>query len=1251
MGIPQECLCVKARKRTRGTDMRFENDPQLKIIRSGISLILAILVVLGLAAPGITLERQEPADPLEDQQVQDVTVLQVGEDLLQDSPIRIPSEERIPEEETTPPETEEETQPEEEPETQPEEIPATQPGGETEQEGSEDGTQGELTGDPAAADLAMVLYWYPYGRADKEEGLSCSPMGTKVKSINTSRLDGNTFRYRFTPEGEDAGNIRRFAVSYREGNGTFQSIDEEGALNITIPEAGESRQDTFQIHADYLEAGSKTEQKVTFTFTIQWENRPDLELDLRWKKDGEWAEVACTAGSAVAFTVNNSDLVERHFQYQVTLSGEGKDDAKLTQCLVTSDENPTPVSWDPESGIETLQTADSKDSQTYYLKFTVDSPAGELTFTYRLTYRETPDVKLQFLWRGKDNASRTELISANGEKTLEIRSNQLSAGAIAYEMELTGQNGGAAQIKTVTYSSEPGKNQGSNGSLSMALHNGETEQSYTLNVSVQVWNQILYYTIHFHVTSDVMLQMNYTVDGQGCFATCENGKTVETEIVYDDQLSGGQLSYSMELLGTDSGDLTIQSVELFREGDGRIKRLEESGTAELLLNGGKKGLNTFTIMAEGNGESYSFTIVVPYKHRGSEGVTIETNLQDGQTIINETETNLTVSAWSLDENGNKVYITPVGTDTRLVVTLDGEEVPNLGLEYALYPKNPEVGDSNTHTLYIYAENAYGEYGEKEITLMGQRQQQGQVAGIAAIYVDMTVLGLGVYGPVSYEVLADEPVSYTVVKAVLGQDTGEPFGAAADTFGWSGRYSGTLDIGFYLQSLSTGFTPDTLENSMWPGNNDEEVLSAIDARFGARSNLATLWRCIYRNGLNKSPGSNGAFGEQDYTNGSGWLYAIGNETYYPGQSMSEIRLKDGDILTLRFTLAYGWDVGGGTEGYGNTAGYCVTALNGNWNIHHVMEDVTDENGVTHQVCRCCGLVEDCTHVNRYWQDQQDGTHVEYCPDCQSMLTEPAYHTWDENAGAGDSHYCPLCGCEEAHIWRELEGSTATCTESGSANFVCDICGIIREETVEPLGHTLDNRWNYDLQEHYRVCSRCQEEFDRGSHDYVYDSGWEDFLCQTCGVLHAWDAECGGEMTMLSATCQQIRYLCSGCGYELVKTGTFEEYHSYDGNGYCSYCGQQDPDIHVHSYVLTAAEPAGCETEGYQTYQCDCGESYSDSIPATGHDWTDWETVIDPEDEESSVLWHYCLNCGQEEYDSLPPVSTQDMLRKILRYVWP
>ena len=689
-----------------------------------------------------------------------------------------------------------------------------------------------------------------------------------------------------------------------------------------------------------------------------------------------------------------------------------------------------------------------------------------------------------------------------------------------------------------------------------------------------VKGQRVNFEIVIYCYADVSLQMDYTLKEDGATVTrqifCENTRSKTAEAVYDDQLNGGVLNYTMSLIGSKGENISITSVTCFQSGSGRTVTPGEEGQIELLLKDGKTGENTFKVEAQDDsGNTYHFTINIPYKHRGENNIRIETNLVDGQEIINETKTNLTVRAWSEDANSNVLgYISANGTDTKLIVQLDGEilsYVSSSGAasEFDLYPKNPEVGDTNTHTLYIFAEDAWGNYGELTLTLNGQRRESGQQIGKATIYVDMTALGLGVVANLRYDVLADEPVSYVIAKAIMGQDTGEPFGSASNTLGWNGRYAGTLDSGFYLQSLTTGHTANALEGGSWPGSTEEEVLSAIDARFGAGTGLATLWRCLYRNGLNKSTGSGNSFGEFDYTSGSGWMYSVGGSAYYPGQSMSSVYLQDGDVLIVRYTLAYGWDVGGGSPGYGSTVGYCVSAVNGSIRVSHRMETVTNEDGSQSNVCRCCGIVEDCAHTDAVFTDLGDGTHIRFCKTCMKEIGDPEMHLWTfSEEDTSNRHTCSECGAAETHNWKEVEGSnTATCTAPGVRSIQCVVCNHIKGEETGPKGHTLDNRWQVTAAEHYEKCSTCGEIANQGRHDYKHITYTENgvrketYECKICGAWHV--DECGGSLTQTHATCQKITYYCSGCGYEMSKEGTFDEHHHYTG-GSCEYCGKADPN---------------------------------------------------------------------------------------------
>ena len=964
----------------------------------------------------------------------------------------------------------------------------------------------------------------------------------------------------------------------------------------------------------------------------------ELSLVLTWNAKG----IACAAGNTQAFSVSSYELNEDLFRFRVSLTGTQAQDAKIVNGISITESTQTAreLKWPSDSLI--MNPAAGTDKEVYNFSFTVRTAERDVFFRYKITYQKLPDVQLSFTWRGTGNHKGTLLCMPSGSVVDKIKSNQLAGGRISYEMKLVGSDAESAGAKILSASyisvgtgeSDELDYKKGQGSFAVRMPTGETSNTYRISVSALANGHTAHFEVILHVGNDVTLQMSYTLnDGSRREIFCQNKQSKTADTVYDDELTDGFLEYEMSIVGSDADSAKITSVKCTQTGnDNRPRTLEASDTVQLLLNKGKTGQNNFTVEAkDDSGNQYTFKINVPYKHKGTNSIEILLNLKDQDEIPNEVITNLKVSAQGKDAAGNAVSIPAKGTNEYIQVTLDGIEVTDPtssrdAWEYGLFPSNPETGDRKEHALYVYAEDAYGNWGKAELTLNGFRVEPGQKIGDATIYVDMTVLGVGVVGPIPYEVLADEPISYVVAKAIMGMDTGEPFGAASNTLGWRGSYAGTLDTGFYLQWLDTGYSADALEDSTWPGSTEEEVLDAIDARFGARTGLATLWRCLYRNGLNKSAGSGSRIGEFDYTSGSGWMYSL-DGTYYPGQSMSAVYLKDGDVLTLRYTLAYGWDIGGGSDNYGNIVGYCVEAVNGYFNINHVMETVENPDGSIHYVCQRCGLIQDCTHEHTTYKDLEDGTHILFCEDCQTAIGDPQLHNWTYAAGdTEDNHVCAECGATEQHFWKEVEGTnTATCTEPGVRTVRCSVCGMEKEEEVEAKGHTTDNMWVTPPWGHYQKCSVCEEEINRGDHEYVYESGtnWEDYICRICDASHGW--VCDGTPTIKEATCQRIVYHCDSCGYDMTKPGTFDEYHDYV-DGFCRYCGAEDPDHvpHEHDYHETHRVDPTCTEDGYVEYTCDCGDSYTDPLPATGHSWGEWMPAGDGEEVR------YCGVCGAEDY---------------------
>ena len=1177
----------------------FERFPWAQQAGCGV-LVCALL--LSICLPLMGMRSVEPDNPILQAAPQEITVLQAGQAPghagngeaestgaagsggSADSELTGEQEQFDSEETENQTEQGQDTQPEQQPESKPQqEVLAdaaigTNTDSNKGDEGEEAGDTGETDEDlpETELDLGALLTWYKYG--SQASSMVCAPGDSVGKRVLLAQLDRGRLRYELNLTGLDAEDAKITDVQVAVGNGVSQKADTRGVLDMTLPDGAEFQNYilTVQAHATQKnQKGETVETDVNFAFVLRLESGIDLDLQLTWQPNGQ---ATCPANGSVNRTVKSDTLTDGNFAYALQFLGENADDATIrtAEYWATDGERGTLS----ESGEIQMAAADGKDTETYYLAVTAEVLGQTISYTFVVTYEDGLDLQLQFTWYEKSVTAQNVLCDADKRAALTIKHNQISNSELLYKLGLTGRSAQDAQITSASFNGAAM----STGSGSVRLEATDSGATYTALVAAKVKERTVNFAVTIRYQSDVRMEMSYTVMEDGaqkpCVLTCENKKTVNADPVYDDQLTDGLLTYTFAIRGEEASDVTIQSVKCYQSGSFKTITLPApSGSVTLLLNEDKTGDNTFTVTAASSGgDSYTFVFNVPYKHRGENKVQIKTNLRDGATITNGQEVNLTVEAWTEDAAGNRVsHILATGTETKLTVQLDGKDVQfestsGYVQQYLLIPENLDEGDRNEHTLYIYAEDEKGNYGELNLKLIGKRTEEGQKIGTASIYIDMSILGLGVRGPISYDVLSKEPVSYVIAKAVWDYDAGDPFGTAANSFHWPASrcaYENTLDTGFYLQTMDDGSGLGSRANALsggWNqfGSTSDEILAGIDSRFGADSNEAILWRCIYRNGIPLSGTSTG-IGEFDYTMGSGWMYSIGGATYYPGTPMSGYYLKDGDTLTLRYTLAYGWDVGTGESGYGNTVGYCITCLNGSWSVHHSYETVTAEDGTTKYVCHSCGMVEGCPHEHKEYQDQGGGTCVQVCKDCGETIGIPGAHKLEYTADEGtDTHTakCKNCGFTERspHEWKELT-DTATCTEAGVKTFKCEICNAQKEEESPAAGHKPQNVWivDEDHKHHYQECQICHEKLMDTYDVHHYDPYGDDWQCSVCGQIHGFD--CDGTLVPDAAqsTCKHLVGYCSDCGLLLEKFGAlgeFTDYHTFS-EGVCTTCGAIDP----------------------------------------------------------------------------------------------
>lgn len=210
---------------------------------------------------------------------------------------------------------------------------------------------------------------------------------------------------------------------------------------------------------------------------------------------------------------------------------------------------------------------------------------------------------------------------------------------------------------------------------------------------------------------------------------------------------------------------------------------------------------------------------------------------------------------------------------------------------------------------------------------------------------------------------------------------------------------------------------------------------------------------------------------------------------------------------------------------------------------------------------------------------------------------------------------------------------TCLTAGYKVYTCSICGFKHKDestTVPALGH--------DYQEYVteatctedgytlHICSRCQDQYT----DNIVEAYGHSYTTST-----------------LSPTCTESGYTitrCTRCGYSYTSDEKPALGHSYTAQvvpathfagGYtiytCSVCGssyQADETKQIpHDYKLTASAEPDCDTDGYRTYTCSCGDSYTDTIPALGHTWVEVSYVKNSDG--TTTHYYSCSTCGADK----------------------
>ena len=410
---------------------------------------------------------------------------------------------------------------------------------------------------------------------------------------------------------------------------------------------------------------------------------------------------------------------------------------------------------------------------------------------------------------------------------------------------------------------------------------------------------------------------------------------LKTRLITKEELPDGFLNFVAYPTGK-GNNLTVKVILKNSQTGANGKTLTSADgihyTAELAFN----EKNTFLLLLKENGSniaqaqytiSYEADKATQENPNVGKAPSIITNLEDwsADDLMETQDFIFWVSAKTHPDLGAKTI-----TSDKIEVRLNGKVVPketgDARPEYSLHFEPPNVGDYADYQVTVLVWDGYGNSAIRVYDFRYHTVSEGDSLGSVTLKLDATTVGLGIIDEAVYPIVQGDTVAGVVVKFL-------------EDYGYEVTYDNSIAVGFYLRGISRG---DLCRRAQVPEK---------------------LWTMILRDGIDLSGYSNrDSLSEYDYTMGSGWMYSI-NGSVYPGRGLSDYRLSSNTTIYIRFTLAYGKDIGGydaSGKGQGSLSSYCGLWINGGYQaLDHDFretdrqEATEEEAGFIRYTCTKCG----------------------------------------------------------------------------------------------------------------------------------------------------------------------------------------------------------------------------------------------------------------------------------------------------------
>ena len=299
--------------------------------------------------------------------------------------------------------------------------------------------------------------------------------------------------------------------------------------------------------------------------------------------------------------------------------------------------------------------------------------------------------------------------------------------------------------------------------------------------------------------------------------------------------------------------------------------------------------------------------------------------------------------------------------------------------------------------------------------------------------------------------------------------------------------------------------------------------------------------------------------------------------------------------------------------------------------------------TPQTCTVCGyeIAPVLPHTHNYVEVAEakylktaasctsPAVYYKSCSKCHEVGTE----TFEYGTALGHSYTAEK-------VADQYLKTAATCTEDAVYFKSCARCGAKGTETFTAtgtaLGHVQASPWAHNDTEHWQVCTRCNEAFNKAAHNGGTATCQEKAKCEVCGAAygelgaHDMDTKWSSNDTQHFHKC-----LTKGCDYIEDAADHSGGKATCQSRAKCDVCKAEYGDLGAHTLTKTAAKAPTClEPGNNEYYTCSvCGKVFKDAAGTT-------ETTVAAETLAKSTThvveskyatsatehWQICKVCG-------------------------